>query len=1174
MKKLYLWFVAFLGMTALSAQDPTARVQIIHNSPSPTVDIYANDELLFDDVEFRTATPFFDVAADVSIDIGVAPADSESAEDAIVTFPITFDANTTYVVVAGGIVGSATTPFSLFVNDMGQETAADGSNVDIAFHHGAPGAPAVDIVSREAGPLFAGVAYGNITPYVSVPAASYFLDVAVPSLGGATLATVQADLRGLEGQAATVFASGLFGGDPGLGVFAALADGAVVQLPFVETARLQVIHNSPSPTVDIYVNGDLLLDDFAFRTATPFIDVVAGTELNIGVAPETSQSVDDTIANFPVTLEADATYVVTAAGVVGDDTTPFNLFINDMGREAADDAGLVALSVFHGSPDAPNVDVDARGTGTLVNNLAFGEYTDYLAVPAELYRLDVRAAGSPDVVATFEADVSALGGGAATVFASGFLGQDPAFGLFAALPDGTVVELPAVQLARLQVIHNAPSPTVDVYVNDVLLVDNFAFRTATPFIDVPAGEELEITIAPEDSESAEDDPIAIFPVTLENGRTYVVTAAGVAGNTETPFNLFINDMGLESTQAPDSVAVAVFHGAPDAPNVDVDARLVGNLISDLGYGSYSDYLTVPATDYLLDVRAAGSPDIVASFAAELTGLDGDALTVFASGFLGAEPAFGLFAALPDGTVVELPATQVARVQIIHNAPSPTVDIYVNDALLLNDFEFRTATPFIDVDAGVELNIGVAPGSSTSVEDTIANFAVTLENGRTYVVTAGGVVGDENTPFTLFINDMGLEAWENDEEVAVNIFHGSPDAPNVDVDARGTGTLTTDLAYGTYTGYVAVPDEVYILDIRATGAPDIVATFEADLSTLGGGAATVFASGFLGMDPAFGLFAALPDGTVVELPAVQRARLQVIHNSPSPTVDVYVNDVQLIDNFAFRTATPFIDVPAGEELVIGVAPEDSDSPEDAIATFPVTLDNGATYVVIATGIVGNTETPFDLAIFDMGQERAADGGVDLLVYHGSPDAPTVDVVVDGSGDVLVDDLSYGEFQGYLNVPAATYTLNITPGDDNGTTVATFDAPLDDREGGALTIFATGLFSGEEPAFDLWFALPNGITGPLESVTVNRLEEQLGYLSVAPNPVRDWTQLRYELIEAQSQMQIRLFDMNGRLLQQTLLGAQPAGEYTFDLDLGRLQQGVYILSLQTAAGVASRRLILTD
>ena len=71
------------------------------------------------------------------------------------------------------------------------------------------------------------------------------------------------------------------------------------------TARLQVIHNAADPLaseVDVYVNGDLLLDNFAFRTATPFVTVPAGVTLNIGVAPSTSTSANDTIKNIPVVL--------------------------------------------------------------------------------------------------------------------------------------------------------------------------------------------------------------------------------------------------------------------------------------------------------------------------------------------------------------------------------------------------------------------------------------------------------------------------------------------------------------------------------------------------------------------------------------------------------------------------------------------------------------------------------------------------------------------------------------------------------------------------------------------------------------------------------------------------------------------------------------------------------
>ena len=65
-------------------------------------------------------------------------------------------------------------------------------------------------------------------------------------------------------------------------------------------------------------------------------------------------------------------------------------------------------------------------------------------MPAADYTLGVAPAGG-DIIAAFTAPLSGLGGGSAVAFASGFLsGDDPAFGLFAAFTDGTVLELPSL----------------------------------------------------------------------------------------------------------------------------------------------------------------------------------------------------------------------------------------------------------------------------------------------------------------------------------------------------------------------------------------------------------------------------------------------------------------------------------------------------------------------------------------------------------------------------------------------------------------------------------------------------------------------------------------------------------------------------------------------------------
>jgi hypothetical protein len=58
---------------------------------------------------------------------------------------------------------------------------------------------------------------------------------------------------------------------------------------------------------------------------------------------------------------------------------------------------------------------------------------------------------------------------------------------------------------------------------------------------------------------------------------------------------------------------------------------------------------------------------------------------------------------------------------------------------------------VDVPAGVTLSVGVAPGNSTSVDDTLANFNITLQNGKTYVAIAQGVLN----PASFAANPDGL-----------------------------------------------------------------------------------------------------------------------------------------------------------------------------------------------------------------------------------------------------------------------------------------------------------------------------------------------------------------------------------------------------------------------------------
>ncbi|HWB62040.1 MAG TPA: DUF4397 domain-containing protein, partial [Chitinophagales bacterium] len=432
-------------------------------------------------------------------------------------------------------------------------------------------------------------------------------------------------------------------------------------------------------------------------------------------------------------------------------------------------------------------------------------------------------------------------------------------------------------------------------------------------------------------------------------------------------------------------------------------------------------------------------------------------------------------------ISSLAFSQTANVQVIHNCADPaadTVDIYVNGNLALDNFAFRTATPFLQLPSGVTLNIGVAPKNSTSVADTIKSFAVgPLTTDSNYIVVASGVVANGfaanpnslSTSFTLKVITDAVTAGSG-QNVSLGVFHGATDAPGVDVKVTNGPALVTNIEYGSFAGYLSVPATWYPISIYPTGANTAVANYVADLSGLSGGAAVVIASGFLNPSannngPAFGLFAVLTDGTVIELPAQTFANVQIAHNCAAPaadSVDVYLDGVKAIPNFKFRTATPFIPILASVNHSVAVAPANSSSVAQAIATFNnINLTANQNYIVVASGVVGSgfasnpsgLNTGFDLKVIANAETAAATSGkVDLAIFHGSTDAPAVSVAAEG-GSTLVQGLHYGSSTSYLSLPANNYTLDIQDSSQM-TVLARYIADVSGIADSAGVVYASG------------------------------------------------------------------------------------------------------------------------
>jgi hypothetical protein len=129
-------------------------------------------------------------------------------------------------------------------------------------------------------------------------------------------------------------------------------------------AQLSVLHGVPGLTVDVWVNGERTLDDFAPSTLAGPLALPAGSYDIAVTAADAADASAPVIGPVTVKLAAKGNY--TAVAHLGADGKPTaNLFTNDVSQLAA---GKGKLTVRH-TAAAPAVDVLAGGSA-VISNLA------------------------------------------------------------------------------------------------------------------------------------------------------------------------------------------------------------------------------------------------------------------------------------------------------------------------------------------------------------------------------------------------------------------------------------------------------------------------------------------------------------------------------------------------------------------------------------------------------------------------------------------------------------------------------------------------------------------------------------------------------------------------------------------------------------------------------------
>jgi len=149
------------------------------------------------------------------------------------------------------------------------------------------------------------------------------------------------------------------------------------------------------------------------------------------------------------------------------------------------------VRVVHASPDAPAVDIYVNG-GKVLENLPFREYSEYLALPAGNYNVDIKVTGTNTSVKMVP--ISVANGQDYTAMAVGYAGgKQPGFDVLWLEDDNS---LPTGNGVKIRVIHAAPgAPAVDVYATTPFealmgktpVLSNVPFKAASGYLQVPPG---------------------------------------------------------------------------------------------------------------------------------------------------------------------------------------------------------------------------------------------------------------------------------------------------------------------------------------------------------------------------------------------------------------------------------------------------------------------------------------------------------------------------------------------------------------------------------------------------------------------------------------------------------------------------------------------------------------
>ncbi|ULT55320.1 DUF4397 domain-containing protein [Neobacillus drentensis] len=183
-------------------------------------------------------------------------------------------------------------------------------------------------------------------------------------------------------------------------------------------AQIRFLHTSAdSPNVDVYVNGSRVIKDLAFKQVSQHMPLKAG-KYHIDIYP--AGNMVDSVLNKNITVEEGNSYTLTTI----DSVKKMRLLVFLNQPEVPVNEAKVRF--IHLSPDSSTLDIAVKDRDVIFPTVSYKQATEYLGLTPMTVDLEVRSAGSKNILLPLP-KVSFKPNGSYTIVFLGLSASSPEF---------------------------------------------------------------------------------------------------------------------------------------------------------------------------------------------------------------------------------------------------------------------------------------------------------------------------------------------------------------------------------------------------------------------------------------------------------------------------------------------------------------------------------------------------------------------------------------------------------------------------------------------------------------------------------------------------------------------------------------------------------------------------